>query len=75
LSPIFALCKNPLFVFWHRGNRIFVIFSMPELPEVETTIREMKKEKIPGLKIKDIWTDFPKMIHLMPAKKISKQDA
>ncbi|MCD6233008.1 DNA-formamidopyrimidine glycosylase [bacterium] len=48
---------------------------MPELPEVETTIREMKKEKIPGLKIKDIWTDFPKMIHLMPAKKISKQDA
>ncbi len=34
---------------------------MPELPEVETTVRELKKEII-GLKILDFWTDWPKAI-------------
>jgi len=34
---------------------------MPELPEVETTVRELNK-KILGLKIKDAWTDWAKMI-------------
>jgi len=34
---------------------------MPELPEVETTVRELNK-KILGLKIKDVWTDWAKMI-------------
>jgi len=34
---------------------------MPELPEVETTIRELKGEII-GLKILDFWTDWPKAI-------------
>lgn len=32
---------------------------MPELPEVETTVRGLNK-KIIGSKIKDIWTDWPK---------------
>ena len=34
---------------------------MPELPEVETIIRDLNKE-ILGSKIQDAWTDFPKMI-------------
>ncbi|MFH1183317.1 MAG: DNA-formamidopyrimidine glycosylase [Candidatus Moraniibacteriota bacterium] len=34
---------------------------MPELPEVETTIRYLRP-KIIGRKIKDIWTDWPKGI-------------
>jgi len=34
---------------------------MPELPEVETIIRDLQK-KIIGRKIKNVWTDFPKMI-------------
>ena len=34
---------------------------MPELPEVETTVRDLNK-KILGLKIKDVWTDFKKMV-------------
>lgn len=34
---------------------------MPELPEVETIIRELKK-KIIGRKIRNVWTDFKKMI-------------
>ncbi|MDI6603301.1 MAG: DNA-formamidopyrimidine glycosylase [Patescibacteria group bacterium] len=36
---------------------------MPELPEVETIIRDLNKE-ILTRKIQDIWTDFPKMIKL-----------
>jgi formamidopyrimidine-DNA glycosylase len=32
---------------------------VPELPEVETTVRELKKEII-GLNILDFWTDWPK---------------
>ena len=34
---------------------------MPELPEVETTVRDLKK-KILGRKIEDIWSDFEKMV-------------
>jgi formamidopyrimidine-DNA glycosylase len=34
---------------------------MPELPEVETTVNDLRK-KIRGLKIIDIWTDTPKII-------------
>jgi formamidopyrimidine-DNA glycosylase len=41
---------------------------MPELPEVETIIRDLKKF-LPGLKIRDIWTDIIKF------KKIKKQVA
>src|SRR3990167_10855637 len=32
---------------------------MPELPEVETTVRDLRK-KLVGLKFKDVWTDWPK---------------
>jgi formamidopyrimidine-DNA glycosylase len=35
---------------------------MPELPEVETTVRGLKKI-LPGLLIKDIWSDYPLPIH------------
>ncbi|MDO8639467.1 MAG: DNA-formamidopyrimidine glycosylase [bacterium] len=34
---------------------------MPELPEVETTVRELKQH-ILGRKIKDVWSDFPKIV-------------
>lgn len=34
---------------------------MPELPEVETIVRDLKKT-ILKLKIKDVWTDFKKMV-------------
>jgi formamidopyrimidine-DNA glycosylase len=34
---------------------------MPELPEVETIVRELRK-KIIGLKITDAWTDWPKTL-------------
>jgi len=34
---------------------------MPELPEVETTVRDLKKE-ILGQKIEDVWSDFKKII-------------
>jgi len=34
---------------------------MPELPEVETTVRDLQKI-ILGRKIEDVWSDFPKMI-------------
>lgn len=32
---------------------------MPELPEVETTVRDLRKKLI-GLKFTDVWTDWPK---------------
>lgn len=32
---------------------------MPELPEVETTVRDLRK-KLVGLRFKDVWTDWPK---------------
>ena len=34
---------------------------MPELPEVETIVRQLNK-KVVGLKIADAWTDWPRMI-------------
>ncbi|OGN01065.1 MAG: hypothetical protein A3I26_02330 [Candidatus Yanofskybacteria bacterium RIFCSPLOWO2_02_FULL_43_10] len=34
---------------------------MPELPEVETIVRELRK-KIIGLKITDVWVDWPKTV-------------
>lgn len=34
---------------------------MPELPEVEITVRDLRKE-ILGRKIKDLWSDFRKMV-------------
>jgi formamidopyrimidine-DNA glycosylase len=34
---------------------------MPELPEVQTIVSDLKKI-LPGLKIRGVWTDFPKMI-------------
>jgi formamidopyrimidine-DNA glycosylase len=34
---------------------------MPELPEVETIVRELRK-KIKGLKITDAWVDWPKTV-------------
>jgi len=34
---------------------------MPELPEVETTVRDLRK-KVLGLKIENFWTDFKKNI-------------
>ncbi|OGD31056.1 DNA-formamidopyrimidine glycosylase [Candidatus Azambacteria bacterium RIFCSPHIGHO2_02_46_12] len=34
---------------------------MPELPEVETIVRDLKK-KIVGRKIIDVWTDWPKTV-------------
>lgn len=34
---------------------------MPELPEVETTVRYLKP-KLAGLKIKDVWTDWEKTV-------------
>ncbi len=36
---------------------------MPELPEVQTIVNDLKK-KIIGRKIKDIWTDWPKYFRL-----------
>lgn len=32
---------------------------MPELPEVETTVRDLRKNLV-GLRFKDVWTDWPK---------------
>ncbi|OGN02261.1 MAG: DNA-formamidopyrimidine glycosylase [Candidatus Yanofskybacteria bacterium RIFCSPHIGHO2_01_FULL_43_42] len=36
---------------------------MPELPEVETTVRDLRK-KLVGLKFKDVWTDPAKPTHV-----------
>jgi len=36
---------------------------MPELPEVETIVRDLRKKVLLRTFI-DVWTDFPKMIHL-----------
>jgi len=46
---------------------------MPELPEVETIVRELRK-KIIGLKITDVWVDRPKIVKQAGGiKKFSKQ--
>lgn len=48
---------------------------MPELPEVETTVRYLAK-KIKGLKIKDVWSEWPKTVRqaggLKHLKKITR---
>ncbi|MDO8510483.1 MAG: DNA-formamidopyrimidine glycosylase [bacterium] len=36
---------------------------MPELPEVETTVRGLNKY-VKGLTIKDVWTDYPSHLHV-----------
>lgn len=43
----------------NQSNKIYC--NMPELPEVETTVKDLNK-KIKGLKIQDVWTDWAKMI-------------
>ncbi len=45
-------CKFPR----HNYNKI-----MPELPEVETIVNDLKTV-LPGLKIRDVWTDFKKCV-------------
>ena len=42
---------------------------MPELPEVETTVKELKKELL-GSIILDIWTDWPKTIRNISLKNL-----
>lgn len=46
---------------------------MPELPEVETIVRGLKKEVI-GKMIKDIWTDWPKYFRLSYGEKIFRKN-
>jgi len=45
---------------------------MPELPEVETTVRGLKKT-IVGKKILDVWTDWPKMFKTVPYSKFKRE--
>lgn len=40
---------------------------MPELPEVETIALQLQKE-IPGLTIRDVWSDWPKTIQIITHK-------
>jgi len=46
---------------------------LPELPEVETTVRDLRK-KLVGLKFKDVWTDWPKTFKVagLPAEVLAK---
>ncbi|MEF3691934.1 MAG: bifunctional DNA-formamidopyrimidine glycosylase/DNA-(apurinic or apyrimidinic site) lyase [Candidatus Moraniibacteriota bacterium] len=50
---------------------------MPELPEVETVVRDLNK-KIKGYEIVDFWSEFPKAVRGVPLKKfkadISKKE-
>ena len=41
--------------------------SMPELPEVQTIVTQLQKE-IPGLTIRDVWSDWPKTIQVITHK-------
>lgn len=41
---------------------------MPELPEVQTIVSQLSKE-IPGLTIRDVWSDWPKMLQVVGDKK------
>jgi formamidopyrimidine-DNA glycosylase len=48
---------------------------MPELPEVETTVQDLKKV-LPGLKIRDVWSDLPRrQTGVFDAEKIRKEIA
>lgn len=42
-------------------KQIIIFLIMPELPEVETIVNELKR-KIVGLRIKDAWIDRPKTV-------------
>ncbi len=45
---------------------------MPELPEVETIVRQLNK-KVVGRKILDVWTDWPKMIRTHSLDKFKRE--
>jgi len=45
---------------------------MPELPEVETIVKDLNKT-VKGLKITDVWTDWEKMIKTPPYNEFVKQ--
>ena len=45
---------------------------MPELPEVETIVRQLN-QKVTGLKVTDVWTDWPKMIRTHPLEKFVRE--
>ena len=45
---------------------------MPELPEVETTVRDLRK-KVLGKTFVDFWTDFPKMIKKPNLEKLKRE--
>lgn len=45
---------------------------MPELPEVETIVRQLK-ETVTGLKITDAWTDWPKTIKTHSLKNFRRE--
>jgi formamidopyrimidine-DNA glycosylase len=45
---------------------------MPELPEVETTVRELRRHLV-GLKITRLWTDWPRISRHQPFNKLAKK--
>ena len=45
---------------------------MPELPEVETTVRELRRHLV-GLKIMRLWTDWPRISRHQPFTKLAKK--
>ena len=45
---------------------------MPELPEVETTVRELRHHLV-GLKITRLWTDWPRISRHQPFNKLAKK--
>ncbi|MEK7525594.1 MAG: bifunctional DNA-formamidopyrimidine glycosylase/DNA-(apurinic or apyrimidinic site) lyase [Patescibacteria group bacterium] len=46
--------------------------TMPELPEVETTVRELRRYLV-GLKITRLWTDWPRISRHQPFTKLAKK--
>src|SRR3989344_3005367 len=44
---------------------------MPELPEVQTIVNDLKK-KVVGRRIKDLWTDWPKYFKHLGEKNFRK---
>jgi len=46
--------------------------TMPELPEVETTVRELRRHLV-GLKIMRLWTDWPRISRHQPFPKLAKK--
>ncbi len=45
---------------------------MPELPEVQTTVSGLQKA-LPGIVIKDVWTDWEKMFHSIAFSRFKKE--